>query len=394
MPTSITQSRQRSVRAVVFPFVSGDMGGSHVSTFTLARALQEEHGVQCCVLCSADTLIARHAIESGLCVIPTGEAPTSRHHPIYDVSRLFARLQIAKALPVDSVVHFNDLRTMQSWGPVARLAGKPVVYHHRSLNRMTLPKRFLIGLAHEVICISASCRDNVSFVRPAKSTLVLNPVHIDPKSAQRADARRFAAEQGCPTDRLLVGFVGNFWFWKRPDLFLQTCSRLLQARSDCHFVVFGRGGDWTEHDLIRMAQDLEIAEQVTFAGFHLPGERNIAALDLLIATSVREPFGRTLVEAAIVGTPYVATDDAGYREIWNAWRGGRLVPATATADEFAQVVLDILRAPESVALSSNERDRVAQDVSASTHALQIMKIYDRVRPLLREAVEDTREARI
>jgi glycosyltransferase involved in cell wall biosynthesis len=392
--TSITRSRQRSVRAVVFPFVGGDMGGSHVSTFTLARTLQEKHGLRCCVLCSAETLIARHAIESGLCVIPTGEDPTSRHHPMYDASRLFARLKIAKAFPMDSVVHFNDLRTMQSWGPVARLAGKPVVYHHRSLNRMNLPKRILIGLAHEVICISASCQGNISSVGTAKSTLVLNPVYIDPRSAQRADARRFAAEQGCPTDRLLVGFVGNFWFWKRPDLFLQTCSRLLQVRSDCHFVVFGRSGDWTEHDLIRMAQDLEIAERVTFAGFHLPGERNIAALDLLIAPSVREPFGRTLVEAAIVGTPYVATDDAGYREIWNTWRGGRLVPVTANADEFAQVALDTLRVPDSVALGRDERDRVAKDVSASTHALQIMKIYDRLCPLVRETVGDSQEARI
>jgi glycosyltransferase involved in cell wall biosynthesis len=309
MPTSLNQSTQRRVKAVVFPFVSGDMGGSHVSTFTLARALQDEHGLQCCVLCSAETPIAWHATQSGLCVIPTGEAPTSRHHPMYDASRLFARLQIAKTFPTDSVIHFNDLRTMQSWGPVARLVGKPVAYHHRSLNRMTPSKRLLIGLAHQVICISVSCRDNVSFVRPTKSTLVLNPIHVDPRSAQRADARQFAAEQGCPTDRLLIGFVGNFWFWKRPDLFLKTCSKLLQVRSDCHFVVFGRSGDWTEHDLVRMAQELKIAEQVTFAGFRLPGERNIAALDLLIAPSVREPFGRTLVEAAIVGT--ADSDEAG-----------------------------------------------------------------------------------
>ncbi|WP_201864172.1 glycosyltransferase family 4 protein [Microvirga soli] len=394
MHVSITQPRQRGVRAVVFPFVSGDMGGSHVSTFTLARALQEEHGLQCCVLCSTDTLIARHAIENALCVIPTGEMPVSRHHPLYDASRLFARLQIVKAFPMHSVVHFNDLRTMQSWGPVARLAGRPVVYHHRSLNRMTPPKRLLISLAHQVICISASCQDNVSFVEPARCALVLNPVQIDPKSAQRADARQFAAEHGCPTDRLLVGFVGNFWHWKRPDLFLQICSTLLQVRSDCHFVVFGRSGDWTEHDLIRMAQDLGIGDRVTFAGFHLPGERNIAALDLLIATSIREPFGRTLVEAAIIGTPYVATDDAGYREIWNTWRGGRLVPVTAAADEFAQVALDILHSPESVALESNERAQVAKDVSASTHALQITKIYNRLRHLLRGAVEGPQEARI
>jgi glycosyltransferase involved in cell wall biosynthesis len=394
MPTSITQSGQRSVRAAVFPFVNGDMGGSHVSTFTLARALQEDHGLQCCVLCSAETLIARYAIESGLCVIPTGEAPTSRHHPMYDASRLFARLQIAKTFPMDSVVHFNDLRTMQSWGPVARLSGKPVVYHHRSLNRMTLPKRFLVGLAHEVICISASCRDNISFVAPAKSSLVINPVRVDPRRAGRVEARRFAAEHGCPWDRLLIGFVGNFWFWKRPDLFLQICARVLQVRSDCHFAVFGRSGDWTENDLICMAQDLGIADRVTFAGFHLPGERNIAALDLLIATSVREPFGRTLVESAIVGTPYVATDDAGYREIWNTWRGGRLVPVTAGANEFAQVALDVLQAPESVALGSNERNRVAGDVSASAHALKIMEIYNRLRPLLREPVGEPQEARI
>ena len=230
MPTSITQSGQRSVRTVVFPFVNGDMGGSHVSTFTLARALQEEHGLQCCVLCSAETLIARHAIESGLCVIRTGEAPTSRHHPMYDASRLFARLQIAKTFPMDSVVHFNDLRTMQSWGPVARLSGKPVVYHHRSLNRMTAPKRILVGLAHEVICISASCRDNVSFVRAGQKRACPQSGSCGSRSApggsMRAASLRNKAVQ---TDRLLVGFVGNFWFWKRPDLFLQICSRLLQV---------------------------------------------------------------------------------------------------------------------------------------------------------------------
>ncbi|MXQ13569.1 glycosyltransferase [Microvirga makkahensis] len=374
--------------------MGGDIGGSHVSAFTLARALQEEHGVQCCILCSSETMIARHAVESGLCVIPTGEAPTPRHHLMYDASRLFARLQVARAFPMDSVVHFNDLRTMQSWGPIAHLAGKPVVYHHRSLNRMTLPKRILVGLAHEVVCISESCRENVSFVRPEKSTLILNPVQIDLKSAQREAARRFAVEQGCPTDRPLVGFVGNFWLWKRPDLFLQTCSRLLQIRPDCHFVLFGRDGDWTEQDLVRMAQGLGIDERVTFAGFHLPGERNIAALDLLVATSVREPFGRTLVEAAIVGTPYVATDDSGYREIWDTWRGGRLVPVTANADEFARVAFDILLAPKSVALGSNERRRVAKDVSASTHARQIMKIYDRLQPLSREMLKDRQKARI
>jgi glycosyltransferase involved in cell wall biosynthesis len=152
---------------------------------------------------------------------------------------------------------------------------------------------------------------------------------------------------------------------------------MASARADCHFVVFGRSGDETEDDLRKVVDSLGIADRVTFGGFRLPGERNIAALDLLLAPSVNEPFGRTLLEAAIVGTPYLATDDAGHREIWNRFRGGRLAPAEASADEFASLALDMLRQPEAAILGELERDQIVKAVSASTHARQIVEIYRR-----------------
>ncbi|KAB0269772.1 glycosyltransferase family 4 protein [Microvirga brassicacearum] len=364
--------------SVVFPFVGGDMGGSHVSAFTLGRALQEEHGIRCSVLCSARTLVAEQADKSGFAVVATGEPPTYRHHPAYDAVRFADRWRIVRELATDCVVHFNDLAAVQSWGPVARLAGRPILYHHRSLNRMTLPKRLLVNLAHEVVCISQACEHNVEFVAPGRRTLVLNPIHVSGNNLLRREARRFAAEIGCSRQGPLIGFVSNFWFRKRSRYFLEVCARLASARPDCHFVVFGRNGDETEDDLMGVAKELGIAHRVTFAGFRLPGERNIAALDLLLATSVNEPFGRTLVEAAIVGTPYLATDDAGHREIWNRWRGGRLAEIGVNPDEFASLALDILREPEAVILGQHERGQIAEDVSARTHARRIIEIYRRL----------------
>ena len=51
-----------------------------------------------------------------------------------------------RGLDIYSGKHLQ-IRRCRSSAPIARLAGKPVVYHHRSLNRMTLPKRLLVGLA-------------------------------------------------------------------------------------------------------------------------------------------------------------------------------------------------------------------------------------------------------
>jgi glycosyltransferase involved in cell wall biosynthesis len=354
------------------------MGGSHVSTFTLGQALQDDHDMQCIVLCPGKTLIAEQARRHGLSVMECGEPPASRHHPAYDAIRFAQRWRLVQKLSADNIFHFNDLSSVQSWAPVVRMTGRQILYHHRSLNQMTLPKRMLVKLADQIICISRACENNIAFIEPERRTYVLNPIKLSLDERLRSEGRRFAHELGCPVGAPLIGFVGNFWNWKRPRFFLEVSTRISRERADCHFIVFGRKGDETEADLRKFAQELGIGHRVTFAGFHLPAERNIAALDLLLATSAREPFGRTLVEAIITGTPYLATDSAGYRETWNRWRGGCLAPVKASAEDFASLALEIMREPEAIALDRRERERVIDDVSASTHARRVIEVYGRL----------------
>ena len=209
----MTSSQDRGSRCVLFPFIGAELGGSHVSAFTLAEALQQQYGTACVVLCAENTQIAAEALRRSLTILPSGERPALRRHsPAYDIVRAPARFGILRTLPVGTVVHFNDISAVQSWGPVARFCGSPIVYHHRSLNQMTLPKRLLIGLADHVICISKKCTDNVSFVPPRKTSFILNRVRMPQSPAgkpRELACCRSSISRKAPTDRLRRQFVDS-----------------------------------------------------------------------------------------------------------------------------------------------------------------------------------------
>jgi glycosyltransferase involved in cell wall biosynthesis len=363
---------------VIFPFIGAEIGGSHVSSFTLASVLQKDFGVRVAVLCAAGTLIAREAEACGFEVLSSGEAPVFRHNPFFDATRFVPRLRALKAnLGRRSVLHFNDLPAVQSWGPVAKVLRRPMVYHHRSLNRMTVPKRLLTHMADHVVCISQACWDNVGFLPAERRTRLLNPFQID-ADVDRDDARRqLIADLGVPADARLVGFVGNFWRRKRPEFFLAVAKLMLGTAPDLHFIIFGRDGEISKDQLRENATALGIADRVRFAGFRLPAERNIASVDLLLAPAIREPFGRTLVEAAIVGTPYVATGEAGHSEIASEWGGGRTVPPDADAEAFAAVAGEVLTDLDGVRLAAAARAAVANDVDPRHHSEMMIEVYRR-----------------
>jgi glycosyltransferase involved in cell wall biosynthesis len=363
---------------VIFPFVGAEIGGSHVSSFTLASVLQKDFGMRVSVLCAADTLIAREAEACGFGVLHSGEPPVSRHNPLFDVTRFVPRLHALRAnVGRRSVLHFNDLPAVQSWGPIAKALRRPMVYHHRSLNRMTAPKRLLTRMADHVVCISQACWDNVGFLPAERRTKLLNPFQID-AGVDRDEARRqLIADLGMPADARLVGFVGNFWRRKRPEFFLAVAKLMLGTTPDLHFVIFGRDGETTKAELQENAKAIGIADKVAFAGFRLPAERNIASVDLLLAPAIQEPFGRTLVEAAIVGTPYVATGEAGHSEIASEWGGGRTVPPDADAQAFAAIAGKVLADLDGVRLAAAARGAVARDVDPRHHSEMMIEIYCR-----------------
>jgi glycosyltransferase involved in cell wall biosynthesis len=101
-------------------------------------------------------------------------------------------------------------------------------------------------------------------------------------------------------------------------------------------------------------------------------------LDLLVAPALNEPFGRTLVEALLLGVPYVATADGGHVEIASRWGGGELVDLQATAEQFADAIVSALHKLDAITLSRERRKRVGIELSARSHAENVLTIYRRI----------------
>lgn len=366
-----------AMRKAIFPFRGREIGGSHVSAFTLAEALAHGHGVECVIVVADDTPIANEARRRGLRVIAASEQVNARENPLEDLRRRAARRDFLSSVSDgrEALVHCNNLSTLSAWGGAARALGMPVVYHHRSLARLWLPHRAAsLARASAVITISDATLNNARGVRP-DAVKVFNPFNLNLEADHSVLKHALTEEFAWPREARVIGWVGNFWARKRPQFFLEVAAQLSRLMPDCRFVLFGRDGDVAEAELRQEVVRHGLSNIAAFAGFRMPIEHNIASLDLLLAPALHEPFGRTLVEAIVLGVPIVATRSAGHEEILRTWGGGIAFDEAATPEVVAKLCRDALTAPDQVRLQPRERDAVARTLSPANHAAAVMDVY-------------------
>jgi glycosyltransferase involved in cell wall biosynthesis len=161
--------------------------------------------------------------------------------------------------------------------------------------------------ADALCCISPWQVDRVSragyrgAVVRLPNSLVPQP-RVSPE--RRAEMRSVA---GVPRDEYLVGGVGRLVASKGFDVLLEALRRArLQAT---RLVIVGDGPE--RRRLERLAAGLP----VTFLGFCDDAKDWFQALDLFVSASRREPFGRVIIEALDAGTPVIASDTLGPRDI-------------------------------------------------------------------------------
>ncbi|HEV7692180.1 MAG TPA: glycosyltransferase family 4 protein [Hyphomonadaceae bacterium] len=367
------------VERVIFPFRGAELGGSHIAAFTLAHGLQRTFGTDCLVLAPEGTLILKEAARLGLRTLASGEQPTGKNSFVGDLARMNQRRAVLapEITATSSIVHTSDINSLRAWGPAAKALGAGVVYHHHALNKMWWPPHLRgLAFADEVIAVSEA---TLEAIKPLCRDAVkeLNPFDIDMSIDRAAAHEALRAENGWRDDALIVGFVGNLWSRKRPVFFLETAWEMFNRNSRCRFVMFGRDGDHDVAEIREHAMRLGVGAITAFPGFRQPVEANIACLDLLMCPAPREPFGRTLVEAIILGTPVAATEGAGHSEIIRTWGGGELVAEEATPAEMAAACVDVMAKAGDYILPEARRREIAAELSSDAHAERVMQIYER-----------------
>jgi glycosyltransferase involved in cell wall biosynthesis len=244
------------------------------------------------------------------------------------------------------VVHSNSLHSWYGWA-AARLAGKPHVWHAREIvvqSRAALRvERFLaLHFAQRVLAISQAV---AAQLHPANVLVV----HEEADAAEFYPGRAGRAREvlGLDDAAVTVGYVGRIDTWKGIDVLLDGVALLRSQPAGAGVEVVVAGGTVAGKEAY--ADRLRArAEQlgVRWLG-PLPGPMAadlIADLDCLVLASTEpEPWGLVLVEALACGTPVVATDAGGAREVLSGVprQAGRLVPPRDPA-ALAAAVAELL----------------------------------------------------
>ncbi|MEK7118589.1 MAG: glycosyltransferase family 4 protein, partial [Patescibacteria group bacterium] len=222
------------------------------------------------------------------------------------------------------VIHAHDWLSFRAGMEAKRISGKPLIVHvHATEFDRTggHPNQYIYdeerrGL-HAADCIIAVSQHTKNVIVehygiPYEKVVVVHN-GIDAEEHHRALPPALAHIRA--TGKKIVLFVGRITIQKGPDYFIKVAKRVLEFDPNILFVVGGSGD--MERQIIRMAADLGLADNVVFAGF-VRGEelmRLYRAADLFVMPSVSEPFGLTALEALANGTPILVSKQSGVSEV-------------------------------------------------------------------------------
>jgi 1,2-diacylglycerol 3-alpha-glucosyltransferase len=223
----------------------------------------------------------------------------------------------------------------------------PVVFtHHTLYERYThyLPgesprlQRFAVDLAtgyanlcDAVIAPSGSVAQLLR-ERGVEAPIAVIPTGVDLALFSPGDGSSLRQRLGIPATAFVAGHVGRLAEEKNPLFLARAAARFLRESPAAWFLLAGAGPD--RDAMVRVFEAAGVGGRLCRLGI-LDAQELVAAyraMDVFVFASQSETQGMVLTEAMAVGTPVVAVDGPGVREVVRDGANGRLL---ASLDEPA-----------------------------------------------------------
>ncbi|MEX2578761.1 MAG: glycosyltransferase [Verrucomicrobiales bacterium] len=269
----------------------------------------------------------------------------------------------------------------------------PIVFtHHTLYERYThyVPldspplKRAVIHLAtdycnlcDQVIAPSASIAELLR-KRGVETDIEVIPTGIDAEAFGAGVGDRFRDRKGIPRDARVIGHVGRLAEEKNLLFLAEAVAGVLGSEPDTVFLLVGEGNarDKVLEILRQRAEPRQICLDGRLTGSDLADA--YAAMDCFAFASQSETQGLVLAEAMAAGTPVVALDGPGVREIVKNGENGIMLPGDATALEFAEVLRRLMGDPARRREWAVAAQTTAESFSADRCTERMLACYERL----------------
>jgi glycosyltransferase involved in cell wall biosynthesis len=268
--------------------------------------------------------------------------------------------------------------------------GVPIVFTHHTLYERythyvpfdsTALKRAAIQLATEycnlcdlVIAPSESIA-RLLRERQVRTNVEVVPTGIDTGSFARGRNFRFRNRLGIPWTAKVVGHVGRLAKEKNLEFLGEAVARCLEVASDAVFLLVGDGE--CSEDLLEL-----LKRHVDGGRIYHPGKQTgddlidaYAAIDCFAFSSQSETQGMVLAEAMAAGSPVVALDGPGVREIIKDGENGILLHSDASPGEFAEALLWILGDEDFSRSCSPKAIETAAEFDTEPCVMRVLGLY-------------------
>ena len=376
---------------VYYPFVGDTVGGSHLSAAELIGGLDNAR-FEPVVALHLDGALRTYFEDRG---IVTEQAPALAFNSVKGslareaAAVLMVTLRLSRFLRRASIdiVHTNDYRMHIFWATAAKLAGAKFVWHQRSAGAAR-QFRIYARFADAILTVSDYCRNQLRPVMGDRPRVILNPFRaplsmMDPGLYRQ----KILALKAASPAASIVGYVSNFRRQKRPLIFIEMASRLRDRFGGrLLFAMFGEARcEEAKRRVESKIAECGLTSHCALMGPQFPIEPWLMGCDVLVAPGLNEAYGRTLVEAMLCGTPVVAADSGGHREIIRRGETGILVRADDVM-AFAEATASLLEQPAATkGLATRAKSAALKTYSVSAHVKQVEEVYDSILRPNREA---------
>jgi glycosyltransferase involved in cell wall biosynthesis len=366
---------------ILFPFVGDSVGGSHISTLELYSSLLDENISAIIVIHKDNGPLSQYLINKNIpfSILKTsklaGETPGKLSILIGMLTNFFYFGNFIKKNEID-IVHGNDLRINLSWSLPAKFFSQGFVWHQRTL---LSPSKFWLlirYLCNYFVAISdVVMQRSPKNIPDYKKKIVYNPFNVA-SSINKKEARNYVFKKyNFPESCFLLGCVGRVVDYKNIDFVIKNVYNIYRnLNKDIYFIVVGTGAEKYVNELKTYAHNLGMDNHIVFTGFLNNPNKIIASLDLLVAPSLIDAFGRTIVEAMLQNTLVLAAKSSGHMDIVNDGVNGLFYNPTIEGD-FVSKISTIIDNTSVKKLSDNAYQFAQTSFSPKQHLTNILHIY-------------------
>jgi len=272
------------------------------------------------------------------------------------------------------LIHSNSTTAHVYGSAAAKQTGVPSVWHVRDV---AIPSIGSI-VAMPRLCRNSACIAISQFIAgrlKAAAGIDAEVIH------NGVDLQRFHPADAPPSDPVVL-MVAQVVPWKGQRDFLQAAAMVKRRIPAVRFRLIGSDlfDDHPEYRglLGTLAQRLDLADTVEFAGYRDDVPGLLRKSTLLVMPSRDEPFGRAVIEAMASGLPVVAYNEGGPAEIVVDGQTGLLAPP-GDVPALADAIVRVLSNPDEAARFGRAgRQRAVELFDARQTARKIMAVYSRL----------------